>query len=46
LLLDYATDSLRQGKSITDPWYSGNFVETYRDVVIGCEGFLAYLENI
>lgn len=29
-----------------DPWYSGNFVETYRDVVIGCEGFLAYLENI
>ena len=46
LLLDYATDSLRQGKSITDPWYSGNFVETYRDVVIGCEGFLTYLENI
>lgn len=46
LLLDYATDSPRQGKSITDPWYSGNFVETYRDVVIGCEGFLAYLENI
>ena len=45
-LLDYETDSLRQGKSITDPWYSGNFVETYRDVVIGCEGFLAYLENI
>ncbi len=46
LLLDYAIDSPRQGKSITDPWYSGNFVETYRDVVIGCEGFLAYLENI
>lgn len=46
LLLDYATDSPRQGKSITDPWYSGNFVETYRDVVIGCEGFLTYLENI
>lgn len=41
LLLDY-TD--RKGSSIADPWYSGNFVDTYRDVVEGCEGFLAYLE--
>ena len=45
LLLDYTAGSPRQGKSITDPWYSGNFAETYQDVVIGCEGFLAYLEN-
>lgn len=42
LLLDY-TD--RKGSSIADPWYSGNFVDTYRDVVEGCEGFLAYLES-
>ena len=42
LLLDF-TD--RPGSSIADPWYTGNFQDTYRDVCQGCEGFLAYLEN-
>lgn len=28
------------GASIADPWYTGNFDETYRDVLEGCEGFL------
>lgn len=42
LLLDY-TD--RSGCSIADPWYSGNFEDTYRDVDAGCEGFLAYLKE-
>lgn len=36
LLLDY-TD--RPG-AIADPWYTGNFEATYRDVCEGCEGFL------
>ena len=33
------------GKSgdIADPWYTGNFDDTYRDVVEGCEAFLQYL---
>lgn len=31
------------GRDIADPWYTGNFDETYEDVVEGCEGFLAYL---
>ena len=33
------------GKSadIADPWYTGNFDETYRDVVEGCNGFLDFL---
>ena len=42
LLLDY-TD--RPGRSIADPWYSGRFDETYRDVVEGCTAFLTYLEE-
>ena len=42
LLLDYAD---RPGCSIADPWYSGNFEDTYRDVDAGCEGFLAYLKE-
>ena len=45
LLLDLATDPKRKGKSISDPWYSGRFDETYRDVVCGCEGLLAYLKE-
>jgi protein-tyrosine phosphatase len=45
LLLDYAAGDSRQGKSITDPWYSGRFDETYRDVVKGCTAFLEFLET-
>lgn len=35
------------GKSgdIADPWYTGNFDETYDDVKEGCERFLAYLRE-
>jgi len=39
LLLDFTS---RKG-DIADPWYTGNFEITYRDVVEGCEGFLSYL---
>lgn len=41
LLLDYSDDS----RDIADPWYTGDFESTYRDVVEGCEGFLRYLEK-
>ena len=32
-------------RDIADPWYTGNFDETYRDVLEGCEGFLDYLRE-
>ena len=32
-------------RDIADPWYTGNFDETYLDVVEGCEGFLRYLKE-
>ena len=38
-LLDYTT----KPRNIKDPWYTGNFDETYEDVVKGCEAFLKYL---
>ena len=38
LLLDF-TD--RKG-DIADPWYTGDFDETYRDVLEGCRGLLEY----
>ncbi len=37
-LLDFA-----DGGDIADPWYTGNFDDTYRDVVRGCDGFLRHL---
>lgn len=45
LLLDYSFNPKRRGQSITDPWYSNRFDETYSDVYDGCEGFLKYLED-
>lgn len=36
LLLEYAGEY----RDIADPWYTGNFDETYDDVVKGCEGLL------
>ena len=32
-----------QSKDIADPWYTGNFDETYNDVLEGCEAFIDYL---
>ena len=37
---------LQNGKEdIADPWYTGNFDLTYRDVSEGCEGLLHFLEE-
>lgn len=33
------------GRDIADPWYTGNFDETYSDIIEGCEGLLSYLEE-
>lgn len=30
-------------RDVADPWYTGNFDDTYRDVVAGCRGLLASL---
>ena len=32
-------------RDVADPWYTGNFDETYEDVVAGCKGFLYYLQQ-
>ena len=38
MLLDFTE---RRGQEIADPWYTGNFDETYRDVKEGCEALFA-----
>ena len=40
-LLDFAG---RAG-DIADPWYTGNFDETYEDVLEGCQGLLEHLKE-
>lgn len=32
-------------RDIADPWYTGNFDETYQDVVTGCKAFLQQLQQ-
>ncbi len=39
LLLDYTPDP----RAIADPWYTGNFDQTYQDIAEGCTGLLNYL---
>ena len=36
---------LVEARDVADPWYTGDFEATYRDVVAGCEGFLHYLKE-
>jgi len=40
-LLDFTE---RTGQDIADPWYTGNFDDTWRDVTAGCEGLLKFLD--
>lgn len=32
-------------RDVADPWYTGDFDATYRDVLAGCRGLLAYLSD-
>ena len=41
LLLDY-TD--RPGEEVADPWYTGNFDATWRDVTEGCAALIETLQ--
>ena len=38
------TQKFTGARDVADPWYTGNFDETYEDVVAGCKGFLYYLQ--
>ena len=40
-LLDFAGID----RDVADPWYTGDFETTWRDVLEGCNGLLKFLEN-
>ncbi|HBZ52510.1 MAG TPA: low molecular weight phosphotyrosine protein phosphatase [Eubacterium sp.] len=33
------------GRDVADPWYTGNFVKTYEDVVAGCSGIISLVKS-
>ena len=39
-LLDFTNNP----RNIRDPWYTGNFDESYWDIYEGCQAFLEYLK--
>ena len=39
MLLDFVGDS----RDVADPWYTGNFVDTYADISTGCAALLQWL---
>ena len=41
LMMSYAGSNA----DVADPWYTGNFEVTYRNLVEGCEGFLKELQK-
>ncbi len=42
-LLDFVVEI--QEKDVPDPWYTGDFEETYRLVRTGCEALLAFIQS-
>jgi protein-tyrosine phosphatase len=41
LMMSYAG----KHRDVADPWYTGDFETTYRDLIEGCEGFLRWLKE-
>ncbi|MCQ2135531.1 MAG: low molecular weight phosphotyrosine protein phosphatase [Bacteroidales bacterium] len=37
---DNASQAPKTGPDVADPWYTGDFEETYRDVLAGCQAML------
>lgn len=40
------TGKLAKAADVADPWYTGDFEATYRDVMRGCTGLLHYLDFV
>lgn len=46
-MLEFAGDRKKFGEAgdVADPWYTGDFGATWRDVTAGCAGFLDFLRE-
>ena len=44
---DYGTKhKLTAARDVADPWYTGDFDETFDDVMSGCRGLLEYIKEV
>ena len=44
---DYGTNhKLTAARDVADPWYTGDFDETFDDVISGCRGLLEYIKEV
>ncbi len=39
------THKLSEACDVADPWYTGDFDQTFEDVMAGCKGLLAYIKD-
>ena len=39
------THKLSEARDVADPWYTGDFDQTFEDVMAGCKGLLAYIKD-
>ena len=46
-LLEFTDQQTRKGRipDVADPWYTGDFETTYRDVLSGCKGLIRTLQR-
>ena len=42
LMMEYAGEY----RDVADPWYTGDFEQTFKDVTEGCRGLLEKLESL
>jgi protein-tyrosine phosphatase len=42
---DGISENSGEARDVADPWYTGDFEATWRDVTEGCQGLLAFLEK-
>ena len=45
LMMDFADSDSGSARDVADPWYTGDFEQTYQDVLAGCNGLLDLLER-
>ena len=44
LMMEFA-EGTRQARDVADPWYTGDFEQTYQDVYAGCTGLIKMLSG-
>ena len=45
LMMEFAPGGNKVARDVADPWYTGDFEQTYQDVVAGCKGLLELLSK-